>query len=1306
MPKSLLLHAVRRVASIVILVLVTGIYSAPLAAADDPAVAAAMAELGSPDWRVREDAVRRLGGTGTTDRAVVDALGTALSDDDSRVRRAAAGALGAIGDKASRTLPQLVASFGDIDAGVVAAAAAAVGNMGSGAGRHVDDLAALLEHSDERVRVAAAEALGRLGRRADDSVGELGAQLGDPDAGVRVAAAVALGRMGARAVSQSTALVQALQDEEAGVREAASGALVKIGKEALPSLIRALSKGDPVFLQAVVATLGDMGSVAVPSLVDSLHGQRRELLERRYSALALAQIGASDRRVVPALAKSLEDDDPDVRIAALDALGRVGSAAADTIDEVIKLAVDQRETLAVREAALGAMARIAPADPAVNRTLVEAVADGNPEIYRAAVAGLIDARGQGGAAGDVRGLIGQLQSGTESARISAAERLGNMGSFAAAAIGPLNAVLADRNNGTGLRAAAAKALGMIGPVAESAVPELIRVLEEDDPQLRDAAVVALDRIGPQTQTIPALLEAMRSGSLETQATAAEKVRSFARARELTWQDLLSQSDAPVIRNWLARHEELYGVKPEAGELTGRRGPADGPDYFDVMGGTAAIRESMQLELIANPERGLAETRDIAVDDVDAVQVRSHPFKEMLEASKAPIRHVPLAELAPPDRAFAWFRDIESLRSVLEGGANQFLRFESELEVKSVEYELEQRYLGRLGLSDDAISRVEALSAIDDLAVIVPDLFFVDGTDITIVASLRSAQLTRAVLDLLGLSPGSGEYETHILESGEEVFWALRGDRLLISSNRAELRAVLALEAEGGKGSLGSSDEFLYMQQRLGIEAATDAYLYFSDAFIRRLVSPQVKIAQLRRMQARAEMEMLVSAAMLYLLDGNRHIPSKEQLVQHYYVPEYFASRDFEIDRRLVVSSAQYGSIARLYPLSANPVGNVSKREREDYQRFASDYAQYWSQFFDPIAVRLDKVDERTTEVTTFILPLLDSDLFGAVRGALASNESGQRLVAPKLSPTPSMMLSVNLSDDLRIELSRELTGMLVRYTTVNPEIFDSIGSAVHLAVRDSTPIVALGSGDIWGALDKEMLRMGGFESLLPFLLSVATQPSTILVELTDPDRVREFLSDAVTLQAEGSGAGELHKLKDREAWIYTLNFEDLIQVHLQVEIKDGYLMVSNLPWSTQVSIDGIEETTLNGAKLQVNLDEIEQQLPALHTKTFTNYRAAAVDGMGYLYPLLLTGVSDTVDAALGRHFEIFGFRPVHPWRGEWYWQDSHLVSSEFGSASYPVQPPYEPGDRDFGLFPTLSVLGVNMQLEESGLRATIRWRER
>jgi hypothetical protein len=258
-------------------------------------------------------------------------------------------------------------------------------------------------------------------------------------------------------------------------------------------------------------------------------------------------------------------------------------------------------------------------------------------------------------------------------------------------------------------------------------------------------------------------------------------------------------------------------------------------------------------------------------------------------------------------------------------------------------------------------------------------------------------------------------------------------------------------------------------------------------------------------------------------------------------------------------------------------------------------------------------------------------------------------------------------------------------------------------VQDSSPIVALGSGDIRGAFSEEVLRMGGLQSFLPFLLSLLTQPATILVELAEPEKVRDFLREAVLRRSADGGKGEFYQLEGQETWIYTFEFLELAQVHLRVAIEDGYLIVSNLPWSQKFSVGNIAESTLNGARLRVNLDTFTQQLPALHTKAFSDYRSAAVDGMGYLFPLLTSGVASTVDEAIEKHVTLFGFRPAHPVSGRWSWQNGELESSIFGTALQPVQPEYVAGDRNFGLFPRFDSLDVNVQLEDTGLRTRIRW---
>ena len=64
---------------------------------------------------------------------------------------------------------------------------------------------------------------------------------------------------------------------------------------------------------------------------------------------------------------------------------------------------------------------------------------------------------------------------------------------------------------------------------------------------------------------------------------------------------------------------------------------------------------------------------------------------------------------------------------------------------------------------------------------------------------------------------------------------------------------------------------------------------------------------------------------------------------------------------------------------------------------------------------------------------------------------------------------------------------------------------------------------------------------------------------------------------------------------------------------------------------------------------------------------------------------------------------VHPAGDEWLRRDSYLERSEFSTATQPEQPACQEGDQDIGLFPQVDLLGVNMQLENTGLRATIRW---
>ena len=107
--------------------------------------------------------------------------------------------------------------------------------------------------------------------------------------------------------------------------------------------------------------------------------------------------------------------------------------------------------------------------------------------------------------------------------------------------------------------------------------------------------------------------------------------------------------------------------------------------------------------------------------------------------------------------------------------------------------------------------------------------------------------------------------------------------------------------------------------------------------------------------------------------------------------------------------------------------------------------------------------------------------------------------------------------------------------------------------------------------------------------------------------------------------------------------------------------------------------------------------------TMTDYRAMAVEGMGYLFPLLASGHASTVEEARSLHADLFGYTPVHPVGGNWVWENGTMSSTIFGTLERPRQPIFNPKNRSFGLIRGIGQLSVNMQMEDQGLRARLQW---
>jgi hypothetical protein len=508
-------------------------------------------------------------------------------------------------------------------------------------------------------------------------------------------------------------------------------------------------------------------------------------------------------------------------------------------------------------------------------------------------------------------------------------------------------------------------------------------------------------------------------------------------------------------------------------------------------------------------------------------------------------------------------------------------------------------------------------------------------------------------------------------------------------------------------SLGRTAEFRYMLTEMPIRAETRALVYLSDPFVRRMVSPALKIGQLRRMQARADMTIVTAGALLYRLDGHRDAPTLQRLIDLGYVPGTIATARYALRDDLSAVSLEWGTLADMKSIDTSSITSATPAEAEAYRAYMDEYTQYWRQFFDPIAMRLDDAPNGELELSTFILPLVDSELYNGVRGFFQVAEAA-KLRVPALMPEPVAQVSLNLTDSAWVGLSGEWSRMFSEYTGISAEVFDLLGPGVHLAIQDADPIVATGTGDLLGAFSAPMGGRfgGGFDMFLPMALSVFTRPTRILVELQDSKRALELLRLASTRAGSRmprTREVEFRQIEGRDAWIYTFGVPGIITLRLGLEIQNGFLVLSNTPWAKPVTVQGIDTKAYNGAAIRVSPEAVREGLAGLFATQAERDQMAALASMSALLPLLQAGSATPAEAAT-LHQTLFGSRPLHPKTGGWVWASGTLESSVYGSPTQWRMPLYKPELGGFGLFDGATLLDLNMQFESGGLRATARWK--
>ena len=204
---------------------------------------------------------------------------------------------------------------------------------------------------------------------------------------------------------------------------------------------------------------------------------------------------------------------------------------------------------------------------------------------------------------------------------------------------------------------------------------------------------------------------------------------------LEYLDAHVRPDSPLALTWAQRVCEQYQVKhtyrewrPDVFE-DGRRGQT--ATAMGMLGGRAAIRETLQMRnLRAQAEDADSWNPTIPIAEIPGVEVEAHPFEKML--GENPGGRLPLADWIPHDRFMVYFPKPDGIFSLLEGGTDFIAASGSMVTGRSASYHLKDRYLDSFGLSEKLMKRFLKTGAIEEMAASIPDLFLIDGAEMTIV----------------------------------------------------------------------------------------------------------------------------------------------------------------------------------------------------------------------------------------------------------------------------------------------------------------------------------------------------------------------------------------------------------------------------------------------------------------------------------------------------------------------------------------------------------------------------------------------
>jgi hypothetical protein len=647
---------------------------------------------------------------------------------------------------------------------------------------------------------------------------------------------------------------------------------------------------------------------------------------------------------------------------------------------------------------------------------------------------------------------------------------------------------------------------------------------------------------------------------------------------------------------LLQSGDRYGIAPPPLARTAPDANAVEADLYDVLTGSLAIQDVLQQQTLKGG--GRPGNLEMHISELTPPPLQSLDYAKLLEEKRVKQKIEPkvhdMARLIPEDQYFLHFNSMRSageLFDLSKDWGDSLLRL---FKISALDNRVEEKLNDQLCLRRDHLTRLFADGVIAEVGITGSDPFILEGTDITMIFRLKNAAIFQnAAEDWLAQVkqkyPSIVEREFNY--RGHKVtarytndrmvssFVVTEKDHVIYSNSHAAIRRI-ADAIVGKSPKLYDALDYRYVSTILPPSADPNAgYLFASEAFVKRLIGPESKIAEKRRMQCFNNLVMLNNASMFYRLEYGKSPATLNDLTQGRFVDAtkvvcpHGGAYALDAERDTCTCSL-HNRLKYLTPNVELPVLKVSREERDEYERYKGRYQAFWRNLFDPLAVRIHVGPRVQLEVC--VLPMANGSLYRDLRSWV--DDHPQSLETNRIAPSAVASLMAVAGRKQIAEWLRYVPG-LPEALKADPTLTDLswLGDRVGFHLCDGDAILELDPAKLHSLqlplLGKISLTQ---QALVASLLGVVQLPAYLTIDVEDRDkaaRLLEQLSAKIFLQ-KGEIFGlptslDAYRLPDyRKHVMYVLSYQiHALKVRLHVALVGNQIVAATKPEIVREIID-------------------------------------------------------------------------------------------------------------------------------------------